>query len=54
VDIKEQIDKILKVRLKVTRRALQVNTYVNDGITYTYEILSNGTIKLYLDIEADL
>lgn len=50
VDIKKQLDQILRVKLKVNRRVMQVNTYVNDGITYTYEILSNGSIKLYLDI----
>ena len=31
-----------------------VGTLVNNGITYTYEILSNGTIKLYPQIDVNL
>lgn len=27
-----------------------MGTLVNNGVTYTYQILSNGTIKLYLDV----
>lgn len=33
---------------------LITGTIINDGISYTYEILSNGTIKLYPQIGTSL
>ena len=55
VSIEKQIEEILKVKLQVTRRLLnEVTDLINNGISYTYEILSDGTIKLYLSIETSL
>jgi hypothetical protein len=31
-----------------------VGTLINNGVPYTYVILSNGTIKLYLAIDTSL
>lgn len=31
-----------------------IGTLINNGVPYTYEILSNGTIKIYLQINANL
>ncbi len=54
VDIKKQIEDVIKVRLKV-RRLLQATTdMINNGISYTYEILPDQTIKLFLIIQANL
>ena len=55
VSIEEQIEDILNVELKVSRRRmLGLSELINNGVTYTYEILSDGTIKLYLNIDTDL
>lgn len=54
VSLTQNLENILNIDLVVTRRMLQVGTLVNNGITYTYEILSNGTIKLYPQIDVNL
>jgi hypothetical protein len=59
VSMSKNLSEILQINLKVTRRLeqdrlLQVGSIVNNGITYTYEILSNGTIKLYPQIGTSL
>jgi hypothetical protein len=54
VDINKQIQDILKVKLKVKRRLLDVTGLINNGISYRYEILADQTIKLYLIIEQTL
>lgn len=43
----------MKIRL-IANRLLQIGTLVNNGVTYTYEILSNGTIKIYLNVGTSL
>jgi hypothetical protein len=54
VDIKKQIEDVIKVKLKV-RRLMQATTdMINNGISYTYEILPDQTIKLFLIIQANL
>jgi hypothetical protein len=53
VTLLKDLASILKIKLVATR-LLQIGTLVNDGITYTYEILSNGTIKIYLDVGISL
>jgi hypothetical protein len=70
VSIEKQLADILKINLKVNRRLLAnkdgewigeekrllqvIGTLINNGVPYTYEILSNGTIKIYLQINANL
>jgi hypothetical protein len=44
----------LKIQLKVSRRLLQIADLINNGVSYTYVILSDGTIKLYLNLNTDL
>ena len=53
VSLADQLQNILKIRIQ-TRRLLQVGSIVNNGVNYTYEILSNGTIKIYLDTGTSL
>ena len=53
VTFNRNITDILSVNLVATR-LLQVGTLVNNGVTYTYQILSNGTIKLYLSVGVSL
>jgi hypothetical protein len=38
----------------MTRRLLDLASLINNGISYTYEILPDGTIKLYLIIQQSL
>ena len=33
---------------------MSVTELINDGVSYTYTILSDGTIKLYLNLNTDL
>lgn len=33
---------------------LSLSDLINSGVTYTYTILSDGTIKLYLNLDTDL
>lgn len=52
VTISKNLTDIIKINLNLGRllsgeRLLSVGTLVNNGISYTYEILSNGTILLY-------
>jgi hypothetical protein len=54
VDIKKQIEDIIKVRLKVRRLLQATADMINNGISYTYEILPDQTIKLFLIIQANL
>lgn len=43
------------MQLQVTRRLLtSLADLINSGVSYTYTILSDGTIKLYLNIPVDL
>lgn len=43
------------MQLQVTRRLLTtLADLINNGVSYTYKILSDGTIKLYLNIPVDL
>jgi len=56
VSILKNLQDILNINLVVNRlleteRVMQtIGTLVNNGVTYTYQILANGTIKLYLDV----
>lgn len=54
VSIQKQIEQILKVEMKVSRRLLDAADLINNGVSYTYTILSDGTIKLYLNLNTDL
>ena len=53
VTFNRPLEEILNINL-VLSRLLQVGLLVNNGITYTYQILNNGTIKLYPDISVSL
>ena len=48
------LEEILKVNLKLQRRLLAVDDLVNNGVPFRFEILSDGTIKLYLEITDNL
>ena len=53
--LERQLRDILKLKLRVSRRrVLDISTLVNEGVTYRYEILSDGRIQLYLDLDTDL
>ena len=54
VDIKKQIEDVIKVKLKVRRLLQATADMINNGISYTYEILPDQTIKLFLIIQANL
>jgi hypothetical protein len=67
VTMSKNLSDILKINLNLARlmeevgsqgelagRRLDTGTIINNGITYTYEILSNGTIKLYPQISSSL
>lgn len=55
VSIAKQIEEIMQIKLQITRRMLDaVTDLINSGVPYTYEILSDGTIKVYLLIETSL
>ena len=61
MSIQKQLDQILKVQQKVTRRLrlirVRQQTYadlINNGVSYTYTILSDRTIKVYLNLATDL
>lgn len=56
VSIQKQISDILKVELKLSRRLLagSLADLINNGVSFSYVIMSDGTIKLYLDLQADL
>ena len=53
VTFNRNLTDILNVNL-VVNRLMQIGTLVNNGVTYTYEILNNGTIKLYLSVGTSL
>ncbi len=40
--------------MKVSRRLMSAADLINNGVSYTYTILSDGTIKLYLNLNTDL
>lgn len=42
------------MKLKVNRRLLDVNEWINDGIKYTWEILDGGIIKLTLILDQSI
>ncbi len=54
VDIKKQIEDIIRVKLKVRRLMQAVTDMINNGISYTYEILPDQRIKLFLIIQSNL
>jgi hypothetical protein len=56
VSIPDQLNNILNIKLKLNRllQTSDIGTYVNNGINYTYEIVSNDTIKLTLIIDTPL
>lgn len=48
MEITKSVADITKVEMKLVRRLLSLADLINNGVPFTYKILSDGTIKLYL------
>lgn len=55
VTISKNLSEIMDIKLVLSRRLFAtIADYVNNGIPYTYEIMADGRIKIYLSIDMTL
>ena len=54
VSFTKNLQDILNINLVANRLLKTIGTLVNNGVTYTYQILNNGTIKLFLSVGTSL
>jgi hypothetical protein len=55
VNITKSLSEIMDVKLVLSRRLVaSIADYVNNGIPFTYQILADGTIKIFLNVDMTL